>query len=384
MALLGKSKPRELDRGYVSEVDELPESAWYQTLEQFDDANLYQTWAYDEVRSGRNNISHLVLRQNGVAVAIAQARLATIPWLKAGIAYVRWGPVWQRHDGQPDPEHFRQAVRALRNEYACRRGLVLRLYPAIFHDDPSGLASILKEEGFSLSGENPDRTLLLSLTPSLEDLRKGMGSHWRRYLKVAEKNGLEIIEGDDDKLFEMFIGIYRGLLTRKKFAEPNDIEKFRQAQGRLPTKFKMKIMLCKSGDTLCAGLVGATIGNTAIYLFGATSDEGLKSRGSYLLHWKFIEWLKQNGFTTYDLHGINPVTNPGTYKFKSDLCGENPSRDVYFLGRFDASTSVLSQSSVALGDTLRSNLRSLRKKSTDRAARASRPNSSPQLAPRPE
>src|SRR5436189_1342 len=83
----------------------------------------------------------------------------------------------------------------------------------------------------------------------------------------------------------------------------------------------MKIMLCKSGDEHCAGLVCSAIGKTAIYLFGATSNAGMKSRGSYLLHWKLIEWLKQNRFSVYDLHGINPVRNPGTYKFKNDLAG---------------------------------------------------------------
>jgi len=357
---LNNREKRELGPGYVAEVDSVDEAVWSGLLDQFEDANLYQTWSYDEVRAGRANISQLVLKKDGVVVAVAQARIMKLPVVNAGVAYVRWGPIWRR-DSESSPENFRQALRALRNEYACKRGLVLRVYPIVFDDDKTGLAAILAEEGFSTQQEKPDRTLLLNIAPPLEILRKGLRQHWSRYLKVAEKNvELKIEEGTDDKYFETFIKMYRELLDRKAFAEPNDINEYRRMQSSLPEKFKMKVMLCMSEGEPCAGLICTAIGKTGIYLFGATSNAGLKKRGAYLLHWKMIEWLKSKGFTTYDLHGINPVTNPGTYKFKADLCGEN-GRDVYFIGRFDSYTSVVSSSFVSGGDKLRAMVRSFRK-----------------------
>jgi hypothetical protein len=357
---LSNREKRELSPGYVAEVDAVDESAWSGLLEQFDDANLYQTWSYDEVRAGRANISQMVLKKDGAVAAVAQARIMKLPVVNAGIAYVRWGPVWQQ-GSESDTEIFRQAIRALRNEYACKRGLVLRLYPIVFDDDKTGLASILAEEGFSSQQEKPDRTLLLNIAPSLDVLQKGLRQHWSRYLKVALKNPeLKVEEGTDDKLFEIFLKMYRELLDRKAFAEPNDINEFRRMQASLPEKFKMKVMLCMSEGEPCAGLICSAIGKTGIYLFGATSNAGLKKRGAYLLHWRMIEWLKSQGFTTYDLHGINPVTNPGTYKFKADLCGEN-GRDVYFVGRFDSYTSVVSSSFVSGGDKLRAIVRNFRK-----------------------
>jgi len=95
-------------------------------------------------------------------------------------------------------------------------------------------------------------------------------------------------------------------------------------------------------------------------LLGATSDEGLKTRGSYLLQWKLIEWLKRGGFAVYDLHGIDPVKNPGTYRFKHDLGGDSAS-EVCFLGRFDSSANVLSASFVACVEALRATVGMLRK-----------------------
>lgn len=353
---------QELFPDYTSEVDTVDEAAWCQILEKFSDANIYQTWSYDEVRCGREKISQLLLRKSGEIVAAAQARIVTIPFIKAGIAYVRWGPLWCRQQDKSDPEIFGQAIRALRNEYVCKRGLVLRLYPAIFDKEHARLLPILNQEGFSLfSEEKPSRTLILDLSQPLEELRKGLKQHWRRYLRVAEKSGLEIVEGTGDSLFETFVTVYKEMVARKGFSEPNNIDEFRRIQKKLPDKFKMKLMLCRSGGKVCAGLICSLIGNTAVYLFGATSNAGLKLRGAYLLHWKLIEWLKENNVTYYDLNGIDPVLNPGTYKFKADLCGDN-GKDVCFLGRFDSSTNLFSHACVACGDKFRMIYRTLKKK----------------------
>ena len=66
--------------------------------------------------------------------------------------------------------------------------------------------------------------------------------------------------------------------------------------------------------------------------------------------------MKETGIATYDLHGINPVTNPGTYKFKADLCGTN-GQDVHFFQPFEAYDSMLSYGCVTLGERLKHMLR---------------------------
>src|ERR1022692_3007685 len=126
---------RPLAPGYASEVDTVTEPDWYEHLQKFEDANIYQTWSYAEVSWGLDHTSHLVLKKDGHAVALAQARILKIPFVNIGIAYVRWGPMWRR-SAAADEDVFRQAVRALRNEFTCERGLVLRLFPVLFDADP--------------------------------------------------------------------------------------------------------------------------------------------------------------------------------------------------------------------------------------------------------
>ena len=174
-------------------------------------------------------------------------------------------------------------------------------------------------------------------------------------MKIAvlddEKNQLQLIVGDDDELFSIFLELYRALLDRKKFVEQNDIHEFRSIQKDLPANYKMKIILCKYEGQFCAGGIISAMGNTGIYLFGATNDLGMKSNGTFLIHWKFIDWLRSNQYAVYDLNGINPETNPGTYNFKAGLCGKN-GKDVFFLGKFEVCDNALSFLAIKYGDIL--------------------------------
>ena len=63
------------------------------------------------------------------------------------------------------------------------------------------------------------------------------------------------------------------------------------------------------------------MGDSAIYLLGATNGEGLKLQSAYLLQWTMINWLKEKGIRWYDLGGIDPERNPGVYSFKRGFSG---------------------------------------------------------------
>jgi lipid II:glycine glycyltransferase (peptidoglycan interpeptide bridge formation enzyme) len=113
------------------------------------------------------------------------------------------------------------------------------------------------------------------------------------------------------------------------------------------------VILCKQDDEICAGAIFSTTGTMGTYLSGATSDKGLKTNGSYLVQWAFVKWLKENGFSQYDLNGVNPDLNPGTYHFKRGLAGKH-GRDVELLGKFQVSDGLLSDWVVKGGEWLMS------------------------------
>ena len=289
-------KRMPLGSGYAAEIDTASKEGWSEVIRQFADANIYQTWSYDSIRCGERNISHFVLRSAGRPVAGAQSRIVRLPFLRLGAAYVRWGPFWRLHDQPVDPTIFRIAVRALRNEYVCRRRMVLRLFPLIYGDESGAYLSILQEEGYEqILGENQPRTLVLDITAPVEDIRKKLDQKWRNCLNKAERTILEVIEGTEDSLFADFIGLYQDLVNRKKFPVPSDINEFRMIQRDLPAEFKMRVFLCRSDGLSTAGAICTAIGETGVYLFGATNELGMKNNGSYLLQWKAIQWMKDRG-----------------------------------------------------------------------------------------
>ena len=326
---------RPLENGYTKEIDSVNKHDWCKIIDNFADSNLYQSWDYDVARCGEENISHIVLRFAGKIVAAAQARIIRVPFLGIGAAYVRWAPIWQIRNQPPNTTNFRMALRALRNEYVSRRGLLLRVFPILYEEDSCSYTDILSQEGYVLvREESRARTLVMDISQPLDDIRKNFDQKWRNCLNKSERNNLEVIEGNDDRLFAEFIDIYRAMLKRKMFLEPSNIDEFKKIQHRLPAEHKMRIFICRANGINSAGVICANIGETGIYLFGATNVRGLTNKGSYLLQWKAIQWLKESGCKKYNLNGINPTKNPGSYHFKAGLSGRNGS-DVHYLGRFD-------------------------------------------------
>ena len=94
------------------------------------------------------------------------------------------------------------------------------------------------------------------------------------------------------------------------------------------------------------------MGNKGIYLLGASNDTGRKLKGSYLLQWKAIEWMKAQGCKWYDLGGIDPVENKGTYIFKSGLSGK-AGKDVSQVGQYDLAPNLHTKLMVRTADMLR-------------------------------
>lgn len=331
---------KALAPGYESEVTTFDRDAWHRIIRLFDDSNIYQTWSHDALRRGFNEVSHLVLRLDGEIVAAAQLRILHVPFMKVGVAYVRWGPLWKTRKEPANPDVFRQAVRALRNEYVIRRRMMLRLYPSVYKDEGQFIEEVLRKEGYrEHKQKKEDRTLLLDVRPAAEDIRRNFHQKWRNVLNQAEKQGLAIIEGEDDDLFRIFIGLYREMLSRKKFAASTDIDRFRSMQKDLPPGWKMRIFLCRSDEGIGSGAICSASGVRGVYLFGATNAVGLKNKGSYLLQWRIIHWLKEKGCIIYDLNGISPEENPGTFRFKHGLAGKN-GRDVLYLGQYECYKTV--------------------------------------------
>lgn len=319
------------------ELRPLEPAEWSDLLAGFSDGNFYQTHAYGSVSWGRASLTHLVVRDTTAVRAIAQVR--RIPLGRFfGVAYVRWGPCVHRRN---EPWHalaFHKALEVLHGAFVRNRRWVLRVIPNVFEEDAQAAPAreALRNLGFARDpGVAPYRTLRVALDVPLEEIRRRLDGKWRNQLNAATRNQLEVSEGEDDHLFARFVELYDEMMARKQFETSVDVRTFARIQRALLPGERLRVSLASRSGLLHAGVVATATGEAGIYLLGATGQEGLKSKASYLLQWRMMEYLRASGCRFYDLGGINPEGNPGVYHFKAGMGGA----EVRQLGRFQAAPS---------------------------------------------
>jgi peptidoglycan pentaglycine glycine transferase (the first glycine) len=323
-----------LAAGMRVEAGRASPEVWADIVQNFGDANLYQTWPYSSARWGERRLGHVVLKEGNQIVAAAQVIFLKLPFSFGGLAYVKWGPLWNVRGATVDLYVLRNMLIALRAIYAHHGRMLLRVTPWEFEDSEQW--AIIHDAGFK---SNPSaeqlRTATLNLSHSMDELRTSLSRHWRYNLKLAEKNELDVREGFTDELMEDFATLYEDMRGRKGRENIPPMEYLPQVQRELPAALKLRIAICRRAGVPIAGLVVSAMGTKAFALAAATGSEGMEFRGSYLLQWRMIQWLKGLGVRCYDLARINEKTHPGTTQFKLGLAGKLGST-VGYLGEFHA------------------------------------------------
>lgn len=324
------------ENSYAAVLDQIEPTEWHHLLAEFADANIYQSWSYGAARWGEKNLSHLVLKRGGEVVAMAQLRIVRAPVIGTGVAYLRWGPLAQKKTGQLDEPAFRDFVSALQNEFAAAQGHALRILPNAFAGSARAkmFESVLTGAGFrAVTDESPYRTMLLDISPPPEEIRRKFDQKWRNQLNQSERNHLMVTEGTDEASWKIFASLYNTMMARKQFETTVDIREFGEMQRSLPEQLRMRVFLASSEGEPVAGIACSFLGDTGIYLLGATNEKALKLRAANLLQWEAIKRAKQLGIQCYDLGGIDPEANPGGFHFKQGLSGADvshlPAYDFY-------------------------------------------------------
>ncbi len=331
---------------FTAEVDHVGRDEWSALLRRFDDAHIVQTWDFAGAIAPHHRVSRLVLRKDRKAVALAQIRVMTVPLISRGIAQVSFGPLWRRRGSPPDRRVFEAAVAALREEYVLRRRLHLRLFPYMFCgeiDDSVGTFACLGfEKSIDSSGT---RTIVLDLSKPPGDIRNAFDKDMRRRLKRAEESTLEIRHGTSLEMFEALGRIYQEMLFRKGLEPAINLRRWANLQAALPETDKPSVFLVYAKGEAVSGMAVSFLGDTGYTILAATTETALRCNASHLMWWQAISRSKDMGCRRYDLVGIDPEQNPGTYNFKKQFCGT----EVSLAGLFENCDSAASAILVRLG-----------------------------------
>jgi lipid II:glycine glycyltransferase (peptidoglycan interpeptide bridge formation enzyme) len=169
---------------------------------------------------------------------------------------------------------------------------------------------------------------------SEDDLLRGMNQLWRRNIKKAAKEGVEVTVGEDLKAFH---DLYVHTAERDGFT-PRPLRYFVTmfAALRAEDPGRIRLYLARHQGDLVAAAIMARVGTRAWYAYGASSTEKREVRGSNACQWAMIRDAVAAGCEVYSLRGITPTLDTadphvGLIQFKVGTGGEA----VRYVGEWD-------------------------------------------------
>ena len=166
-------------------------------------------------------------------------------------------------------------------------------------------------------------------TPRTEDdVLKGMNQLWRRNIKKAAKEGVEVTSSSSPQDLKAFHDLYVHTAQRDHFT-PRPLAYFQTMVDALGSESpdRIKLWFARHDGELVASTISIRVGTHAWYSYGASSTEKREVRGSNAVQWAMIQDALAAGAAVYDLRGITDTLDPddshvGLIQFKVGTGGE--------------------------------------------------------------
>ena len=227
---------------------------------------------------------------------VAQVLVRRLPL--GSLAYVPKGPVAD----VKDTDTWRELLGTLR-EFGRERGVTfLKIEPDGEGEHP--LRQLFEEEGYGISarGIQPATTIIVGLQANEEEILKQMKSKTRYNVRLAERKGVTVREGDEEDV-ALFCELMEETGDRDDFGIHEEAY-YLEAWRLFTAEDRARLFLAYYGDEPLAGLMVFAFGSTAYYLYGASSNRHRNLMPNHLLQWRAMCWAKEKGCTSYDLWGI--------------------------------------------------------------------------------
>ena len=170
----------------------------------------------------------------------------------------------------------------------------------------------------------PQKTLILDITKSEEELLKQMHQKTRYNVGLAQKKGVVVEISNSES--QAFFGLLKQTAKQDKFhLHPKEYY-----QKMLEFDI-IKLFLAKYQDKIIVANLVCFFGQTAVYLHGASDYNFRHLMAPYLLQWQAICQARKQGLKYYDFWGIDEKRWPGVTRFKKGFGGQ----ETAYPGAFD-------------------------------------------------
>lgn len=218
------------------------------------------------------------------------------------VPYIPWGVAYLPRPGKI--ENLEEIKEACRKEKA----IFLKIDP------------IEKIDGIVSKPVLPRHTIYIDLEKSEKDLLANMHEKTRYNIRLAEKKGVKVTEGDD---LEKFIELLEQTEERQNFySHPGQ---YYRVLWETLRPAKMVYLLSAHP---CAAIMLFRYEDTLYYPYGGLDPEYREFMAPHLLHWEAIKLGKKLGCKIYDLWGsyknLPTESDPwwGIYRLKKGFGGQ--------------------------------------------------------------
>lgn len=296
-------------------------------------------WAdLDAVVPGRSHWGRLVLRRGAQVLAVLTLAEIDLPG-PMSFLWAKNGPVWLVDPTPADEAELRRLLRTHLPKVAPRVVFV-RLHARHDADDVEPL----------LQGITYDRTVVVPLGRSEEEIFAGMKQQGRRAIRKALKDDTLVVAEETGTVRGSFGELYDVLVEtgeREGFG-PHPEQRYLDMLRVLgPQHARVFVARRTAGPDAHAGPVPGGEGRVlawalvvvndghALYSVGASNAEARGAYAADLLHWTIIRTLNAEGVRAYDLAGAGSERFPGLAgltqfktKFEKTIAEVAPAVDV--------------------------------------------------------
>lgn len=328
----------------LKEITPAERERYDQVIQKFPQCDYTQSYAWGELKriSGWQPIRVLLMKGAEVK-GTASILKKKLPFCNRCFFYITRGPLLEDY---ADLALVENSFKLLRDLAEREKAIFIKFDPDIPGPDPV-LKGYLKSIGFrparkrgNFNGLQPQHVCRINLDRPLEEIFRSFHSKTRYNIKLAEKKGVQVVEGGYRDL-PVFYKILQETCARDDFGV-RALSYFEDLYGHFAAKGRGKLLLASYGGKIISGVLLTYFGSKAWYLYGASSNRFRAVMPNYLLQWRAIQWAREQGCAIYDFLGVASSFDPasplyGMYRFKRGFSPEV----VEFIGEYDLPLSPL-------------------------------------------
>lgn len=193
----------------------------------------------------------------------------------------------------------------------------------------------------------PENTFIIDLTLSEEEILKKMHEKTRYNIKVSQKHGVEVTQGENADDLSIFLNLQRQTAKRQNFSVHDDsyfltmrevlrdkkmflqlIAEINKPEGYVtPNDLNISSLFFKKNTLPLSSIILFKFKDTLYYPYGGSTTEFREKMANHAIHWAAIKLGKSLGCTKYDMWGcLGENPNPkdpwfGFHKFKQGFGG---------------------------------------------------------------